>query len=103
MSKTELDASPILLTTGDSGRLQEVTQLDLDEPFKTLGIHKTVSDFQKAQVTEMKRKSGAYAGGILSVSVNHFEAWTGPSILRGLKFIEKCVRLGLQGEESAMG
>ena len=38
----------MLLTTGDTGQLQEVTQLDLDEPFKTLGIHKTVSGCQKA-------------------------------------------------------
>ena len=77
MSKEDLDAPPMLLTTGDSGRLQEVTQLDLAEPFKTLGIHKMVSGCQKEHITEMKRKSDAYVRGILSVSVNHFEAWTG--------------------------
>ena len=67
----------MLLTIGDTGRLQEVTQLDLDEPFKTLGIQKTVSGNQTAQIKEMKRKSVAYVRGILSVAVNHFEAWTG--------------------------
>ena len=78
MSKEELvDAPPMLLTTGDTGRLQEVTQLDLDEPFKTLGIQKTVSGNQTTQITAMKRKSDAYTLGILSVAVNHFEAWTG--------------------------
>ena len=77
MTKEELDAPPMLLTTGDTGRLQEVTQLDLDKPFKTLGIQNTVSGNQTAQIKEMRSKSDAYARGILSVTVNHFEAWTG--------------------------
>lgn len=63
MTKAELDAPPMLLTTGDTGRLQEVKQLDLNQPSKTLGIQKTVSGDQTAHATEMKRKSDAYAQG----------------------------------------
>ena len=54
MTKEALDAPPMLFMTGDTGRLQEVKQLNLDEPFKTLSIQKTVSGNQTAQITEMK-------------------------------------------------
>jgi hypothetical protein len=37
----------------------------------------TISGNQSVQIAEMKKKSDAYARGILSVNVTHFEAWTG--------------------------
>jgi hypothetical protein len=77
MSKAEMQTPTMLLTEGDTGRLQKVDQLDLDDPFKTLGIHKTISGNQVKQLTEMKAKSDAYARGILSVNVTNFEAWRG--------------------------
>ena len=77
MTKAELDAPPMLLTTGDTGELQEVQQLDLHDPFKTLGTNKTISGDQQSQMTKMKNTSDACARGILSVSANHFKAWTG--------------------------
>jgi hypothetical protein len=40
MTKAELDALPMLLTAGE---LQEVKQLSLNEPFKTLSMPKTIS------------------------------------------------------------
>ena len=49
MTKAELEAPPMLLTTGDTGKLQEVQQLDLHDPFKTLGINKTISGDQQSQ------------------------------------------------------
>jgi hypothetical protein len=74
MSNEELNNPPMLLTEGDTGRLQTVQQLDLDNPFKTLGIHMTIGGSQQAQITAMKTKSDAYARGILSVNVTNFEA-----------------------------
>jgi hypothetical protein len=67
----------MLLTEGDTGSLQKVDQLDLDECFKTLGIHKIISGHQGKQITEMKTKSDACARSILLVNVTNFEAWTG--------------------------
>jgi hypothetical protein len=46
MSTTELDTPSLLLTEGKTHMLQEVKQLDLDDAFKTLGIHKTISGNQ---------------------------------------------------------
>jgi hypothetical protein len=77
MSKAEMRTPTMLLTEGDTGSLQKVDQLHLDESFKTLGIHKTISGHQGKQITEMKTKSDACARGILSVNVTNFEAWTG--------------------------
>jgi hypothetical protein len=77
MSKAELNVPTLKLTKGDTGRLQTVQQLDLDDVFKTLGIHKTISGDQSVQITEMKKKSDDYARAILSVNVTPFEAWTG--------------------------
>jgi hypothetical protein len=77
MTKAELNMPPLMLTEGDSGNYQTVEQLDVDDAFKTLGIHKTISGDQTVQISEMKKKSDAYARGILSVSVTNFEAWTG--------------------------
>ncbi len=74
MTKAELEAPPMLLTTGDTGKLQEVQQLDLHDPFKTLGINKTISGDQQSQITKMKTTSDACARGILSVSAKHFKA-----------------------------
>jgi hypothetical protein len=77
MSKDELKAPTLLLTEGDTKALQEVEQLDLHDSLKTLGIHKTISGNQADQISTMKHKSDAYARGILSANVTHFEAWTG--------------------------
>jgi hypothetical protein len=77
MSKTELNTPSLLLTEGKTPTLQEVQQLDLDDTFKTLGIHKTISGDQSVQIAEMTKKSNAYTRGILSVNISHFEAWTG--------------------------
>jgi hypothetical protein len=68
MSKAELSIPNLKLTKGDTGRLHTVQQLDLDEVFKTLGIHKTISGDQSVQITEMKKKSNDYARAILSVN-----------------------------------
>jgi hypothetical protein len=38
LSKAELGTPALLLTEGKTGAFQEIAQLDLDEPFKTLGI-----------------------------------------------------------------
>jgi hypothetical protein len=64
----------LLLTEGNTGTLQEIEQQDLDDPFKTLGIHKTISGNQEVQIAKLKEKSDT---GILSVNVTYFEAWTG--------------------------
>jgi hypothetical protein len=77
LSKAELDTPTLLLTEGKTGAFQEIAQLDIDEPFKTLGIHKTISGDQTVQVATLKAKSDTYARGILSVNVTYFEAWTG--------------------------
>jgi hypothetical protein len=77
MFKEELHNPMLLLTEGNSGTLQEIEQLDLDDPFRTLGTHKTISGDQSIQIAKLKEKSDAYARGILSVNVTHFEAWTG--------------------------
>ena len=61
MTKAELDAPPMLLTTGDTGKLQEVQQLDLHDPFKTLRTNKTISGDQQSQTTKMKNMSDACA------------------------------------------
>ena len=77
LSKKELGVPLLLLTEGNTGHLQEVEQLDLHDSFKTLGIHKTISGDQTIQIAKMKQKSDAYARGILSTKLTHFEAWTG--------------------------
>jgi hypothetical protein len=77
MSKDDLKLPDLNLTQGNTGILEQVTQLDLNDPFKTLGIHKTISGNQTKEIKEMKKKSDACARGILSVSVTNFEAWTG--------------------------
>ena len=77
LSKDELSNPPLLLTEGNTGNLREVDQLDLLDSFKTLGIHKTVSGDESAQISAMQQKSDAYARGHLSVNVTNFEAWTG--------------------------
>jgi hypothetical protein len=76
MSRAELVTPSLLLTEGDTGTFQEVAQLDLDEAFKTLSIHKTISGNQAVQISTMKMKSDAYARGILSVNVTNFQAGT---------------------------
>jgi hypothetical protein len=73
MSKEELRVPTLKLTKGDTCRFQLVQQLDLDDVFKTLGIHKTISGDQSVQITEMKKKSDDYARAILPAN----EAWTG--------------------------
>jgi hypothetical protein len=51
----------LLLLLEDTGTMQEVEQLDLSDSFKILGIHKTISEDQTVQITEMKKKSDTYA------------------------------------------
>jgi hypothetical protein len=77
MNKEELQTESLALTEGNTGQVQAVGQLNLHDSFRTLGIHKTISGNQAVQIAEMKRKSDAYARGILSVNVTSFEAWTG--------------------------
>jgi hypothetical protein len=77
LSKAELNNPDMLLTEGDTGRLQKAQQLDLNDAFKTLGIHMTISGNQAMQISEMTKKSDTCARGILSVNVTNFEAWTG--------------------------
>jgi hypothetical protein len=76
MTNEDLQSPQLLLTEGDTSQLQMVEQLDLNDPFKMLGIHKTISGNQSIQIKEMKKNSDAYARGILSVNITHFEAWT---------------------------
>jgi hypothetical protein len=73
MNKEELKTESLALTEGNTGQVQAVGQLDLHDSFRTLGIHKTISGNQAVQIAEMKRKSDAYARGILSVNVTNFE------------------------------
>jgi hypothetical protein len=77
MSKEELQNPNLLLSEGDTGRMQQVDQLDLNDAFKTLGIYKTISGDQSDQIASMTKKSNDYARGILSVNISNFEAWTG--------------------------
>jgi hypothetical protein len=44
MTKAGLEAPTLLLTEGDTGKLEEVEQLDIHDSFKTL--HKTISGNQ---------------------------------------------------------
>ena len=76
MSKAEMNTPTVQLMEGDTGRLQTVEQLDLDDAFKTLGIHMTISGNQNTQIANMKKKRDDYVKGILSVIVTNFEAWT---------------------------
>jgi hypothetical protein len=74
LSKAELQAPPLLPTEGAAGSSHEVAQLDLDDPFKTLGIHETIPGNQSAQIRHghmTKQKSDACARRILSVNVTH--------------------------------
>ena len=48
--KAEMNNPAMQLTEGDTGRLQTVEQLDLDDAFKTLGIQMTISGSQTAQI-----------------------------------------------------
>jgi hypothetical protein len=75
MSKACLEAPTLLLTEGDTGTLQEVEQLDIHDSFKMLGIHKTISGNQSDQIITVKAKSDAYARGILSANITHFETY----------------------------
>jgi hypothetical protein len=77
MSKAALKNPSLVLMEGDTNSLETITQLDLNNVFKTLGIHKTISRNQSVQIEEMKKKSDNYARGILSVNVTNFKAWTG--------------------------
>jgi hypothetical protein len=74
MTNDELQTPSLQLTEGNTGTLQDVQQLDLNDSFKTLGIHKTISGNQDKQIQEMKKKSDTYARGILSTNVTPFEA-----------------------------
>ena len=56
-SKSRDEHSGMQITEGDTGRLQTVEQLDLDDAFKTLGIQMTILGSQTAQIAAMKTKS----------------------------------------------
>jgi hypothetical protein len=77
MTNDELQRPSLQLTEGNTGTLQDVQQLDLNDSFKTLGIHNTISGNQDKQISVMKKKSDTYARGILLTNVTPFEAWTG--------------------------
>lgn len=79
MSNSDLQVPTLQLTEGNTGQVCQVDQLDLHDSFKTLGIHKTISGNQSAQIKTMtmKDKSDAYDRSILSVNVSPSEAWTG--------------------------
>jgi hypothetical protein len=76
-SKAKIQAPPLLLREGAAENSHEVAQPDLDDPFKTPGIHKTLSGNQDTKIQKIKQNSNAHARGILSVNVTQFEAWTG--------------------------
>jgi hypothetical protein len=65
------------LTKGNSNACITVPQLDCNDSFRTLGIHKMISGDQTQQIAILRAKSDAFAKGILASAVNPFEAWTG--------------------------
>jgi hypothetical protein len=75
LSKAELQTPSLLLTEGDTGNLQQVNQLDLNDSFKTLGIHKTISG--NDQIASMKKKSDDYAQESFRSTSLTSKAWTG--------------------------
>jgi hypothetical protein len=77
LTAAELDLPAFKLTEGDSGDYITVPQLDCDDAFRTLGIHKTISGDQQAQIKILKEKSDLFAKGITASAANAFEAWTG--------------------------
>jgi hypothetical protein len=66
-----------LLSEGKSGHNVQVPQLDCNDTFRTLGIHKTISGDQSEQIRLLKEKSNNFGKGILASSANGFEAWMG--------------------------
>ena len=55
--KAEMSTPAMQLTEDNTGRLQTLEQLDLDDAFKTLGIRMTISGGQTAQIAAIKRKA----------------------------------------------
>jgi hypothetical protein len=77
LTVAELDAPLFQLSKGKTKTSVTVPQLDCDEAFWTLGIHKTISGDQTKQIQVLREKSDAFAKGILDSAVTPFEAWTG--------------------------
>jgi hypothetical protein len=73
----EQDTPLFQLSKGKTGTSVTVPQLDCDEAFRTLGIHKTISGDQTKQIKILHEKSDAFAKGILASAVTPFEAWIG--------------------------
>jgi hypothetical protein len=76
-TKAEMHQPPFILTTGNTGTSVRVRQLDCDQSFRTLGIHKTISGDQTEQIAILTEKSNNFAKGILASATTPFEAWTG--------------------------
>jgi hypothetical protein len=76
-SAADMELPSFQLTEGNSNACIAAPQLDCNDSFHTLGIHKTISGNQTQQIAILRAKSDAFAKGILASAVNPFEAWTG--------------------------
>jgi hypothetical protein len=76
-TKAEMSQPPFMLTTGNTGTSVRVRQLDCDQSFRTLGVHKTISGDQTEQIEKLTEKSNNFAKGILASATTPSEAWTG--------------------------
>ena len=77
ITKAEMHQPAFMLTTGNTGTRVRVRQLDCDDAFRTLGIHKTISGDQTEQIAKLTEKSNNFAKGILASATTPFEAHTG--------------------------
>lgn len=77
LTSAKLNLPPFRLTEGNSGACVTVPQLDCNDSFCTLGIHKTISGNQTQQIAILCYKSDSVTKGIFASAVNPFEAWTG--------------------------
>jgi hypothetical protein len=77
VTSSEADMPAFRLTEGNTRGYVTVPQLDCDESFRTLGIHKTISGDQTEQIQVLTEKSNNFGKGILASATSPFEAWTG--------------------------
>jgi hypothetical protein len=77
VTAAEANLPPFRLTEGNSDNHVIVDQLDCQDSFRTLGIHKTILGDQTDQIKILKEKSDNFGKGLLASLVNAFEAWTG--------------------------
>jgi hypothetical protein len=77
MTAAEANFPVFHLTEGNTGQSAKVDQLDCNDSFRTLGMHKTTSGDQSEQIRILWEKSENYGKGIIVSSVTQFEAWTG--------------------------